>query len=435
MKTTILFVTAVVIIGVSFLWLSQSAQAALTKGYVSFTFDDGDKTLYQNVRPMFKSLGVIGTGYITTDFVGDSDHVSWSQIKTLQTTDGWEIGNHTKSHKDLSLISDQEILAELNGAQTAFTNNGVKNVKAFAPPFGEYNDHIVSLMKSTGYLTSSRQAWTEGESFNTLSNFKPWAINVVSLDKGVKVSQIKTLLDEAARDKKWLVLVIHEIVTTPKNTYQYKTTDLNLIASYAATLKKSSQLDAVTISQGLSLMNSDPAPVPTPTPTPDPEPIPTPTPTPTGENLIKNPGFDSGWTNWHQSGSGVSLIDITQATANQYSPYPGKRLKIAGGSGEYTVYTDNIKLPDTGVNFFFREWANVTLTKGRFGLWIDEFDSSGKYISGKEIGGFASNLSGTTLSEFKYQRSSTKVSSIAINIYSESGTAGTALFDSCYFGL
>jgi peptidoglycan/xylan/chitin deacetylase (PgdA/CDA1 family) len=430
MKHATLLAATVMVVAISCLFLPPTAQAAsLTKGYVSFTFDDGDKTLYQNVRPMFKTLGLAGTSYIVTDYVGDSDHVSWSQIKTLQTTDGWEIGNHTKSHKDLSLISDADILAELKGAQTAFTNNGVKNVNALAPPYGEFNDHIISLVKSTGYLTSSRQAWTEGDAFNTTANFNPWAINVVSLQKEVKVSQIKTLLDEAAKDKKWLVLVIHEVVSTPNNTYQYKTNDLKTIATYAATLKKSSKADVVTVSQGLALMGSGSAPEPTPTPDPNP------TPTPTDNNLIQNPGFDSGWTNWHQSGNGVSLVDVTQTTASQFSPYPGKRLKIAGSSSEYTAYTDNIKLTDAANTFVFREWASINLTKGRFGIWIDEFDTTGKYISGKELGGFIANSPGSALTEFKYTRSSSKVSSIVINLYSESGTAGTGLFDSCYFGI
>jgi hypothetical protein len=125
---------------------------------------------------------------------------------------------------------------------------------------------------------------------------------------------------------------------------------------------------------------------------------------------------------------------VTQATANQYSPYPGKRLQIVGGSGDFTAYTDDINLPVGVSSFVFKEWANINLTKGRFGLWIDEFDSAGKYVSGKELGGFTSNSAGTALTEYKYQPSSSKVTSIAINIYSDAGTSGTGLFDSCYFG-
>jgi hypothetical protein len=151
--------------------------------------------------------------------------------------------------------------------------------------------------------------------------------------------------------------------------------------------------------------------------------------------MIKNPGFDSGLSNWHASGSGVSAIDVTQSSSNEFSPYPGKRLQIVAGSAENTIYTDEITLPATGDSFVFREWANIALTKGRFGTWVDEFDSTGKYISGKELGGFTTSSPGSALTEFKYTKSSSKVASIAINIYSEAGTSGTGLFDSCYFGL
>jgi len=205
--------------------------------------------------------------------------------------------------------------------------------------------------------------------------------------------------------------------------YQYKTSNLNTIASYALTLKQSGKLDVVTVSKGYSLIKTIPAPVPDPTPIPK------------VDNMIQNPGFDSGWANWRSSGSGASIIDITQTTANQFSPYPGKRLQIVGGSTDNIAYTDEITLPSTGDAFIFREWAKIDLTKGRFGTWVDEFDSAGNYISGKELGGFTTSSAGSAFTEFKYQKSSSKVTAIAINIYSEAGTAGTGLFDSCYFGL
>lgn len=411
-----------------FLSVPKYADAAsLTKGYVSFTFDDGDKTLNSNVLPILSKYSLPGTSYVVTDYVGDDSHLTWSQITTLQSKYGWEIGNHTKSHKSLIGLTDQGVMDELQGAQTAFLAHNIKNVQALAPPFGDFDARTLALIKSTGFLTSSRQAWTETDSFNTIANFNPWEINVVSLKSDVTVAQAKALIDQAVKDKKWLVLVLHQVITTPLDIYQYKTANLSTIASYASTLKKSGKLDVVTVSKGYSVIK----PIPAPTPTP----VPTPTPTPVVNNMIKNPGFDSGLTSWNSSGSGVSVIDVTQTTANEFSPYPGKRLQIVGGSADSTVYTDEITLPATGSAFVFREWANITLTQGRFGTWVDEFDSAGRYISGKELGGFTTSSAGSALTEFKYQKSSSNVASIAINIYSEAGTSGTGLFDSCYFGL
>jgi peptidoglycan/xylan/chitin deacetylase (PgdA/CDA1 family) len=426
-KITLIGLTLAMIAAVYLSVPKYARAASLTKGYVSFTFDDGDKTLNSNVLPIFSKYSLPGTSYIVTDYVGDGGHVTWDQIATLQSKYGWEIGNHTKSHKSLIGLTDQEAMAEMQGAQTAFLAHNIKNVQAFAPPFGDFDARTLSLIKLTGFLTSSRQAWTESDAFNTPANFNPWEINVAGMRSDVTVSQAKALIDAAVKDKKWLVLVLHQIVSKTSDIYQYKTANLDSIANYASTLKKSGKLDVVTVSQGYSLIKSIPAPTPVP--------IPTPVPTPTVDNLIKNPGFDSGLANWHSSGSGISAIDVTQATANQFSPYPGKRLQIVGGSADNIAYTDEITLPSTGTAFIFREWANIALTKGRFGTWVDEFDSAGNYISGKELGGFTASSAGSALTEFKYTRSSSKVVSIAINIYSEAGTSGTGLFDSCYFGL
>lgn len=420
MKKTALIGMLVAIVAAICLSVPKHAEAAgLTKGYVSFTFDDGDKTINSNVLPIFSKYSLPGTSYIVTDYVGDNAHITWSQITALQSKYGWEIGNHTKSHKSLIGLTDKEVVAQLKGAQDAFVAHNIKNVQALAPPFGDFDARTLSLIKSTGFLTSSRQAWTEGDSFNTPANFNPWEINVVSLKSNVTVNQVKALIDQAVKDKKWLVLVLHQVVTTPLDIYQYKTANLSTIVSYASTLKKSGKLDVVTVSKGYSLI----------------KPIPAPTPAPTINNMIKNPGFDSSLSNWHSSGSGISAIDVTQTTANQFSPYPGKRLQIIGGSVDSTVYTDEITLPATSSSFVFREWAKITLTKGRFGTWVDEFDSTGKYISGKELGGFTATSPGSALTEFKYKKSSSNVASIAINIYSEAGTSGTGFFDSCYFGL
>lgn len=244
----------VAIVAVCCLSLPKHANAAsLTKGYVSFTFDDGDQTLYSNVRPIFSKYSLPGTCYIVTDYVGDDTHVTWNQIKTLQSKNGWEVGNHTKSHKSLIGLTDQEVMDQLQGAQTAFLAHSVKNVKALAFPFGDYDSRVIGLVKSTRFLTSGRQAWMEDDAFNTSANFNPWALNVVSVRNTTAVSDVKALIDEAVAQKKWLVLVFHEIVSKPNDTYQYKTSDLSSIVSYASSLKKKKKLDVVTVSQGVNL--------------------------------------------------------------------------------------------------------------------------------------------------------------------------------------
>ena len=216
MKKITLIGAALAIVVMVCLSVPKYARAAsLTKGYVSFTFDDGDKTLNSNVLPIFSKYSLPGTSYIVTDYVGDGAHVTWDQITTLQSKYGWEIGNHTKSHKSLIGLTDQGVMDELQGAQTAFLAHNIKNVQALAPPFGDFDARTLSLMKLSGFLTSSRQAWTEGDSFNTSANFNPWEINVVSLKSNVTVSQVKALIDAAVKDKKWLVLVLHQIVAKP----------------------------------------------------------------------------------------------------------------------------------------------------------------------------------------------------------------------------
>ena len=67
------------------------------------TFDDGFADVYQNAYPILQELGFVGAIYIYVDHVGFSGYINSDQITDL-AENGWEIGNHSMSHADLTLI-------------------------------------------------------------------------------------------------------------------------------------------------------------------------------------------------------------------------------------------------------------------------------------------------------------------------------------------
>jgi peptidoglycan/xylan/chitin deacetylase (PgdA/CDA1 family) len=402
----------VILVVLMALFVLNKASAATPIGV---TFDDGKSVTYVNAAKVLSSRGIHATFFLIPDRLGTAGYMSWDNARNLATA-GNEIGDHGP-HVDMTALSQSSLYTQLSSTKKNLESKLGIPIKTMAYPFGDYNSSVQQTVASTGFQSAAAVSWEGDAPYNSLPIKDKYAIARKKVHSNTTPSEVYSWIKDAATQGKFLVLVFHDIVTTtPKDDEEYRLSDFTAISDYIA-----KGIPTLTISQAVSS---------TPPPTPPPVPV----PTPANENLIKNPGFDSGWLNWHQVGSGASIIDVTQAAASQYSPYPGKRLKIVGGSGEYIAYTDDIKLPDSANAFIFREWANITLTKGRFGIWIDELDASGNYIGGKEIGGFTANSAGSALSEFKYQRSSSKVSYIAINIYSESGTTGTGLFDSCYFG-
>ena len=67
------------------------------------TFDDGKESAATFVDPLLKRYGFGATFYISEGlgFLDDKEcYLTWEQIKKL-SDDGFEIGNHTRSHPNL----------------------------------------------------------------------------------------------------------------------------------------------------------------------------------------------------------------------------------------------------------------------------------------------------------------------------------------------
>src|SRR3990167_9370339 len=90
-----------------------ASAAASTR--ISFTFDDGLLSSYNQAAPTLATYGYKGTVYATTGCIGsvgtcpadeDALYMSWAQLSALQATYGWEVGAHSVTHPLMTEISD-----------------------------------------------------------------------------------------------------------------------------------------------------------------------------------------------------------------------------------------------------------------------------------------------------------------------------------------
>ena len=58
---------------------------------------------------------------------------------------GHEIGTHSKTHPKMSKLSKEQIESELISSSTAIENITGAKVELFRPPFGDYNDNLISV--------------------------------------------------------------------------------------------------------------------------------------------------------------------------------------------------------------------------------------------------------------------------------------------------
>lgn len=162
-------------------------------GAVAITFDDGFLENYTKAHPLLKARGIPATMFACSDWVMNSDGTSgWcspAQLLQLQN-EGWEIGAHSKTHPNLSQLTDQGVDDEARLSKEALESAGLK-ISTFALPFGGVPNNLDILFKyydavaqSVGAITPLPlphpyyyRYWPNNEQGFTVQNVKDLIIN------------------------------------------------------------------------------------------------------------------------------------------------------------------------------------------------------------------------------------------------------------------
>ena len=129
---------------------------------VSLFFDDGWKNQYDVAFPILLKHGFKASFAIITDYIGTGEgvweYMSLREIKEL-ANHGMDIAAHTKTHPDLTKLTDEQMREEIFGSKEQLTNLGFK-VRTFVYPYNAWNDTVVSYVKEAGYVCA-RAGWPE----------------------------------------------------------------------------------------------------------------------------------------------------------------------------------------------------------------------------------------------------------------------------------
>lgn len=120
---------------------------------ILITFDDGYSEVFHEALPVLRRLGMRATAYVISGRTLRSDTVflTWHLLRALER-DGFEIGSHTITHRDLTSLSDGEALRELVQSRRAFERRLGHPVPWLAYPLGAYDSRIERLARRAGYV-------------------------------------------------------------------------------------------------------------------------------------------------------------------------------------------------------------------------------------------------------------------------------------------
>lgn len=179
---------------------------------VSLTFDDGRISQYTLARKKMDEYGMPGTAYINDASIGDSTHMSISQLREMQDQSGWDISAHTRTHARLTDLNLFQIEQELRLNKEWLINNGFsKGANHLAYPFGQFDyDEVIPMAKK--YFASARTVASFPESAKTANPYALrgyYVLNIASLD------QMKNAVTRAIQNNEWALFTFHSIVPTP----------------------------------------------------------------------------------------------------------------------------------------------------------------------------------------------------------------------------
>ena len=127
-------------------------------GLVVLTFDDGNKSDYTYVGPLLKRYGFGATFFITEglNFLNSKAHyVTWEEVRELHN-EGFEIGNHTRHHKNVNTQSKGELLADLIHIDERCEEYGIPVPETFGYPGDSRGPEAVEVLTEKGFRFARR---------------------------------------------------------------------------------------------------------------------------------------------------------------------------------------------------------------------------------------------------------------------------------------
>lgn len=154
--------------------LSQAVSSPPGDRTLAVTFDDGFSSVVDLALPIMSRLGLVGSLYVVTDFVGapgpmcwpgidrwlggphepELAPVTWDHVGRLREA-GWEIGSHTRSHPRLTQLDDRALAAELRGSREECERRTGVRCETLAYPYGDVDDRVVAAAAAAGYVAAA----------------------------------------------------------------------------------------------------------------------------------------------------------------------------------------------------------------------------------------------------------------------------------------
>lgn len=220
-----------------------------TRPKLVITFDDGWESQLTEAYSYMATKGLKGTCYIPFDNIGTANYMTEANLATLYNA-GWDIGNHTYNHTNLTTLGTQAEMEEEISLNTAYLNSlgFTRSSLHFAYPNGAYNDTVLLAVAAQNIKTARTVIGTAA--FMTVQppdDF--YHLRIQNLGNTDALANIEAKIDRCIEEGDVLFLNGHKLVVTPTVTTEFGISDFQALMDYIKTKVDAGLIDVVTISE------------------------------------------------------------------------------------------------------------------------------------------------------------------------------------------
>lgn len=128
---------------------------------VALTFDDGFESAFRYAFPILERYNMTATVFVIAGYIGQYNTwdvsfgkrarlMNWDHIRQLQHA-GWEIGSHTLTHKDLTVLLPTQRKRELIDSKQLIEQQLKCCSSILSYPFGNTDSRTIKDSKAAGY--------------------------------------------------------------------------------------------------------------------------------------------------------------------------------------------------------------------------------------------------------------------------------------------
>lgn len=213
-------------------------------GVVSITFDDGWGTQYAVAKPKMDQYQFPGTAYAIVGFLDTPNYMTTAQLKDLQLSSGWEVGCHAYDpimHLGAYVnypadVVERDILAGRQWLwENGFTSAPRAGLSNFAYPKGEFKgDGPTDVLAIARKYFASARSISERQ-HETVPPSDPFKLRVQYITAPETAQQVIDELEKSLAADEWVIMVLHNLVTTPISNDQWEVDKFNTLIDYLGT--------------------------------------------------------------------------------------------------------------------------------------------------------------------------------------------------------